>query len=106
MPCGRGFPVMAWGVLVFSRVLEHGLSGAKLQRQKTALGGCLSGNFERQRLLTAHAMQRKRGKKRFNVVVPLLLLFGVLCQMVRFLVVFMVSNKDKTYSLHNCTQGT
>ena len=55
-------------------------------------------------LLTAHAMQRERGKKRFNVVELLLLLFGVLCAMVRFLVVFMVSTKDKTYSLHNCTQ--
>ena len=34
---GAGFPVMAWGEKCsIARVLEHGLSGAKLERLKTA----------------------------------------------------------------------
>jgi hypothetical protein len=47
-------------------------------------------------LLTAHAMQRYRGKKRFDVTVPFPLLCSVRCAMVCI--------KDKTYSLRFCTQ--
>ncbi len=67
------------GVMVYCKVIGAWAVRSKIAASTHNLGGCVSGNFERQRLLTAHAIQRKREKKRFDFVVPLLLLYGVLC---------------------------
>ena len=44
---GAGFPVMAWGVLMFSKEIGAWAVRSKIGAVKNSLGGCLSGNFER-----------------------------------------------------------
>jgi hypothetical protein len=79
--CHDGCRVAHHGMVGFGVRKDHWSMGCQEQNcsVKNRVGRGLSGNFERQRLLTAHAMQRKRAKEMFSFVVPCMLLSSILC---------------------------